>query len=247
MARHRGIIALVALLLFVLAGSTPADSVTPPIADATHPAPDGLVRPAPGVHRLVAPVEVGISRLAGGLTARNAIRAAWRLARDAGPYGFSADVSQETVPLATPANAGRTSSTRRYYLEGTAEPTSRRMELALWSRGGSVLDAEDRVEMRIEGDRVMARQGDGAWEEAPDVTGWLAPQGDLMAFLAATKSALDLGEATHNGVTIHRYAFDLDGPRFAEYVRVEMERALRDGGELCPPESAWRRRRPTRG
>lgn len=228
MARHRGIVVLVALLLLALVGSTPANG------DATLIATEGVVRLAPIVRRPVAPVEVGISSLASGLTARNAIRAAWRLARDAGPYGFVADVSQETAPLALPSNAGRASSAQRYYLEGIAEPTARRMQLALFSGGGSVLNADDGIEMCIEGDRVMARQGGGAWEEAPDVTGWLAPQGDLMAFLAATKNALDLGEATHNGVAIHRYAFDLDGPRFAEYVRVEMERALREGGELPP-------------
>ena len=233
MARYRVVVVLFCLLL-VLSGSTLAGSALPPLGDTPLPASDGVVRPVPAAQRLVAPVEVGISRLAGGLAARNAIQAAWRLAREAGPYGFSADVTQETAPLALPSNAGRSSSAQRYYLEGTAEPTARRMELALWSRGGSVLNAEDRVEMRVDGDRVTARQGDGAWEEAPDVTGWLAPQGDLMAFLAATKNALDLGEETRNGVAIHRYAFDLDGPRFAEYVRAEMERALREGGELPP-------------
>ncbi len=232
MARYRDTVALLFLLLLVLTGSALADSATP-LVSATPPlASDGVVRPASAVQRLVAPVEEGVSRLAGGLSARNAIRDAWRLAREAGPYGFSADVTQETVPLALPANAGRSSSAQRYYLEGAAEPASRRIELALWSQGGSVLRAEDRVEMRIDGDRVTARQGDGAWEEAPDVTGWLAPQGDLMAFLAATKNALSLGEETHNGVSIRRYAFDVDGPRFAEYVRGEMERALQAGGEL---------------
>ena len=191
MARRRGIIVLVFLLL-VLTGSTPSGKVFFPTRDAALVTPGGVTRPAPAVQYIVAPVQDGVSRLASGLKARNAIQASWRLARDAGPYGFRADVTQETVPLAVRSNAGRSTSAQRYYLEGTAEPTSRRMELALWSQGGNVLDTEDRIEMRVDGDRVTARQGDGAWGEAPDVTGWLAPQGDLMALLAATKNALDL-------------------------------------------------------
>lgn len=235
MGRHRVTVALLCLcLLLVLSGFALVTSAPPLDSDAPRTTSDGVERPTPAAGGLVGPVEVGMSRLAADLSARNAMRAAWRLARAAGPYGFSADVTQEVVPLALPENAGRSSRAQRYYLEGTAEPASRHMELTLWAQGGSVLDVQDRVEMRVEGDRVLARQGNGAWEEAPDVTGWLAPQGDVMAFLAATKNARDVGEETRNGVTVRRYRFDLDGPRFAEYVRGEMERALREGGKLPP-------------
>ena len=157
MARDRGLVIIVVLLLLVLVGPTPPASVSSPGNNPLGAAPPTVASSAPDVWRLVAPVEAGVSRLASGLAARNAIDAAWRRARDAGAYGFSADVTQETVPLALPANAGRSSSARRYYLEGTAAPASRRMELALWLQGGSVLNAEDRLEMRIDGDRAPGR------------------------------------------------------------------------------------------
>ena len=82
MARHRCVVALF-LLLLVLSGSTLADSATPPLGVIPLPASDGSVRPAPAVQGLVAPVEEGVSRLAAGVRARNALQAAWRRAREA--------------------------------------------------------------------------------------------------------------------------------------------------------------------
>lgn len=166
--------------------------------------------------------------------ARAEVQAAWQRARDAGSYQFTADVLQHTIPLPTVTNAGRRSRQDALRLEGQTNLREQQMRLTVWSQGGSTLNAESGVEVRIEGDRAFARRGNGSWEAIDDFTGVFAPEGDFLAFLAAAEDITHAGTETRAGLTFTRYTFRVNGPGFAAYVRDQMEKHMAQRGELPP-------------
>ena len=120
--------------------------------------------------------------------ARNRVMTAWRQVRDAGAYRFSADIEQEVVPLPTVGNVGRASKIQRLYLQGDTDLAAQRLQLAIWSQGGSVLDVNSAAQLTVEGDKAFVRQGEGEWQETQNFTGGFAPEGDFLAFLHAAKN-----------------------------------------------------------
>lgn len=175
---------------------------------------------------------------------RSGIQAAWQRARQAGSYCFIADIRQTVAPKPTVLNVGRTSKEQAFHLEGETNLPDRQLHLTLWSQGGSVLDASSGVEVRVDGDRAYARQGLQDWEEINNFTGLFAPQGDFMAYLAATRDVANRGTETRSfpswgragggteGVTFTRYTFRIDGRGYAHYLRNQLERHLAEQGEL---------------
>ena len=86
-----------------------------------------------------------VSRAPDAVAARLAereVRAAWRRAREAGAYRFTADVRQTVVPASTIYNAGRGSEEQRLYLQGDADMRAGTLGLTLWTGGGSVLGSQ---------------------------------------------------------------------------------------------------------
>ena len=162
------------------------------------------------------------------------VTAAWERARAAGSYHFTSDVTQVTLPLATITNVGRMSRTEKFYLEGQNDLKSETMELTLWSEGGSVLNSASGLSVRSQGGKTFARRGQGEWQEIDDFTESIAPQGDFMSYLAAIKDVQPQPAETRGGVQFTRYTFAIDSPRFAVYMRQQMEAALRARGELPP-------------
>ena len=59
--------------------------------------------------------------------------------------------------------------------------------MRLWSDAGSVLVDKSGAGVRIENGKTFVRQGDGEWKAAESATDGIAPQGDVMAYLAAVK------------------------------------------------------------
>jgi hypothetical protein len=139
-----------------------------------------------------------------------------------------------TLPLATLTNVGRASRTEKLYLEVQNDLKAAKMELTLWSDGGSVLNAASGISIRSEGGKSFARRGEGEWQEIGDFTGSIAPQGDFMSYLAAIKDVQPQPAETRGGIRFTRYTFTIDSPRFALYMRQQMETALRARGELPP-------------
>lgn len=160
--------------------------------------------------------------------------AAWQRAREAGHYAFSADIEQTVVPQATVLNVGRTSKQEVVHLEGQADLPARYLHLTLWSDSGTVLDPTTGTEVRVEGDRAYARRGPQAWQEIDNFAGLFAPQGDLMAFLAAARDVVDHGRESRKGLTFSRYTFRIDGHSYATYLRQQLEATLVERGELPP-------------
>jgi len=164
----------------------------------------------------------------------NELLAAWRRARDAGSYRFSADIEQSARPRSSIRNVGRAEGTQSLHLEGETDLPNHQLHLTLWAQGGSVLNGASGIEVKVEGEHAYARQGTEDWQEINNFTSLFAPQGDFMAFLAAAKDVSrmeDEGLGTRGG---SRYAFRVDGRSYAAHVRDQLEAYLFEQGDLPP-------------
>ncbi len=166
------------------------------------------------------------------------VQQAWELVKKSGSYHFVAQVDQVNIPLSIPINVGKKSKQQSVRLEGTTNLAERKMEFALNAQGGTPLGVQSGTQIKIDGDRAYSRQGQQAWQQIDDFTGSFAPQSDFMAFLSGAKN-IRLAEAAtdstappagENGVTC--YAFDIDGPGFANYMEDRLIHQLADQGKL---------------
>lgn len=175
-----------------------------------------------------------VSRAAVQPNAQVAIREAWQRAEKVGAYRFSTDIEQTTYPAPLVANVGRSSHTETYHLDGVVNRREESLSLTLWQNGGNVLTGQDGFEIRVRDGKAYGRAiGGGAWQEIDDFNGTFAPGNDPLAYLAGAKDLRLLSpEDAPEGVQI--YAFDLDGPAFASYLRARLEDQLRRSGELPP-------------
>ncbi|MGD8807198.1 MAG: hypothetical protein PVH65_15180, partial [Chloroflexota bacterium] len=163
---------------------------------------------------------------------RDEVQAAWRQARDSGAYDFSADMVQRTVPLPKVTNVGRGSKEETYYLEGHNNTKDASLLFSIRTDGGDLTGAPAEIEGRIEDGRAFLRQGGGDWEEVDDFSAVMAPEGDFLGYLVAIKDVAFLGEESRAGIGFTRYGFQLDGPRFAAYMRDELQKEMARKGEL---------------
>lgn len=78
---------------------------------------------------------------------------------------------------------------------------------------------------RVADGKTMIRRGDEPLlQELDGPTQALAPQGDLMAYMAAVRDVTSHGSETRAGLTFTRYSFTIDGPTFAGYMRDQLRR-----------------------
>ncbi|MEZ4869224.1 MAG: RICIN domain-containing protein [Caldilineaceae bacterium] len=160
------------------------------------------------------------------------ITAAWEQVRAAGSYQFDADVTQLTVPVAKVTNVGRTSRTEQLHLEGQTDLRAQSLQMHLWSDGGSVLQTESGVAVKVENGKTQVRVVGGEWRATDGFADALAPQGDFLAYLQAVRNVQAHEPETRAGISFTRYSFTVDGPVFAAYVRDQMAAAMRAKGEL---------------
>jgi len=175
-----------------------------------------------------------VTELAAAPAARQEVAAAWQRAIDLGGYRYATDVIQTTVPLATVANMGRSSKQQAIYVEGSTDLRQQSMQMTIWLDGGNVLDNASGIELKTEQGKTFGRRGGGEWQETSSVTDWAAPQGDFLAFLTAAKNVRNRGTDNRAGLDFTRFTFDIDGPRFAVFMRDQMSAQLTAQGELPP-------------
>ncbi|HQJ10240.1 MAG TPA: tandem-95 repeat protein [Anaerolineae bacterium] len=166
-----------------------------------------------------------------------AVQEAWARAAQAGAYQFRTEIVQTTYPAPALANVGRSSRVENVYLEGQTDTVQRQFLMTLWNEGGNALNGQDGVEIRLEGDKTYGRTSGGEWQEMPDFAGAFAPGNDLMAYLAGVKDVVEMGASVSlpdspYAVYATQYAFTLDGPSLARYVRDQLEEELTRKGEL---------------
>lgn len=163
------------------------------------------------------------------------VTAAWAKAQAAGSYHFTSDVVQITMPTAKVTNVGRSSRTEELHLTGQTDLRQQTMTMALWSDGGSVLQANRGLGIKVTDGKTFVRQDQGAWQEKPDfAVDGLAPQGDFLAYLVALRDVQAHAPEQRAGIYFTRYSFTLDGPTFAAYMHQRLEQSLRAKGELPP-------------
>jgi len=160
------------------------------------------------------------------------IAGAWEHARQAGAYQFSGTLLQVTTPVASAANIGRSSRTDQIHLQGRTDTGAERMELTLWAHGGSLIDSTGALSVKVDDGHTWVRQGEGEWQESAGMVDGIAPQGDVMAYLAAVRDVRAGSPESRAGLAFTRYSFELDGPTFAAFVRGRLEEAIRLRGEL---------------
>lgn len=163
------------------------------------------------------------------------VRRAWERVQYLGVYDFVTELAQTQTPGPALANVGRSSATQTVYMEGHADQPAQTMALSLWQNGGSTLTGRDGLEVRIADGKAYGRAiGEENWREVSDFTGAFAPGQDPLAYLAGAENIREIGTETREGVVFTRYAFDLNGPRFAAHLRDQMEKELTAKGELPP-------------
>lgn len=162
----------------------------------------------------------------------NPVVAAWQRAQQHGSYRFAATIEQRTLPIASAQSIGTRSHTERWLLDGTARPPAGALDLRIAGEGDSTLSSA--TELQIDRDGARARQGDGPWEPIESPADAFAPEGDLLAYLAAARDLRPLGAETRSGISFTRYAYNLDGPVFAAQMRDRLARQLTSAGKLPP-------------
>ena len=160
------------------------------------------------------------------------ITAVARQTRAAGSYAFVADITQFTVPAATPLNIGRSARQDELRLEGQTDLEKGELVMTLWSQGGNVLDAASGLEMKTENGRLLARQPGAEWQEISNFTNAFIPDGDFTTFLVGAENIVNAGTQTRQGLTFTRYTFDINGPAFAEHMRRILQQQMQQNGEL---------------
>lgn len=158
---------------------------------------------------------------------------AWRAAQESGAYSFSTEIEQIAHPGPALANVGRSSKREFLYLDGETNLSDKKLNMRLWT-GQAGQGPENAFQIRIEGDRAYGRCASCAWTELEDPVNVLMPGTDMLAYLSGITNVTLQGSETRAGIAFTRYAFEVDGPAFGEYLRGQIEDMLRAKGTLPP-------------
>jgi hypothetical protein len=168
----------------------------------------------------------------------NGLQTAWARTREAGAYRFVANVEQTLIPRATPETIGQTDQRVDMQIEGAVTlPDKASLKLQFEGAG---LNAQPATLIQEGSQTYILQNGERTPLDNP--LGLTSPTPDYLGYLAAAKNVhrLDPPPAatesaeSPNGIT--RYAFDIDGPRFAQHVLNQMEdsQQIPPGARLAP-------------
>ncbi|MEM7033310.1 MAG: thrombospondin type 3 repeat-containing protein [Chloroflexota bacterium] len=181
------------------------------------------------------------------LSARQQLRTYWQQAGDLGVYHYRTEAVQTLHPTERLANVGRSSKTQRLSVAGFMDKPNDGMQMRL-SRGNGGNTVDIKMEEGITYGRLTPQDD---WTKIEAQHNLFAPGGDPLGYLNAAENieAFPLGTealrdwvqedvvvnaslSTLNSAT--RYTFDLSGPKYAGFMRDQMEAELRRKGELPP-------------
>ncbi|MBP7688116.1 MAG: hypothetical protein KA765_09415, partial [Thermoflexales bacterium] len=179
---------------------------------------------------------------AANVEAAQQIQQAWQLAQRSGTYRFATDIVQTTYPAPALANVGRSPREDTLHVEGEIDQPARAMTLSLWNNGGSVANADEAIQVRVDGDKSYGRTGTGDWQPIDDVSSAFAPGNDVLAYFAGARNVRSISDASTSDraggdlpiadrVGQH-LAFDVDGVAFGNYLRDQLEKELSAQGRL---------------
>lgn len=157
----------------------------------------------------------------------NGLQQAWTRAREAGSYRFTADVEQTLVPRALPSMVGQRDERVDMRLEGEVTLPNYGV-LRLRFEGAAGTDQQPLTIVQEAGQSYLLRDGERVPLDNPAALA--APAADYMGYLAGAENIQELTDA---GDGLTRYSFDVNGFRFAEYVRQQWS-AQRRSGDAAP-------------
>ena len=166
-------------------------------------------------------------------TPQGTIDQIWQRVREVGAYEFTADITQEVVPVASITNIGRSSQRQDLHIQGSTNLRAQEMVMTLWSQGGNVLDRASGLELKTAQGRLLARKGGSDWQEINNFTDAIMPQADFTTFLAGATNIKVVNDGT-TGQAHRHYSYDIDGATFAAYLRTQVARQMTQRGELPP-------------
>ncbi|MBN1371366.1 MAG: LamG domain-containing protein [Anaerolineaceae bacterium] len=173
---------------------------------------------------------------------QRAVESAWDLLGRLDFYRFSTTIEQRVFPAPMMANAGQSSQLEIYNADGWSRLPEGELLLSFWD-DDSIGGAEDALEIKYEQGEAFSRMGkEGEWRPIDDDGGMLiAPGKDPASFLSAARAVrlvncerIQLPQADGSSVTLNvkHYSFDLDGTKFAAFMRDQMIAELQRSGEL---------------
>ncbi|MCA9875491.1 MAG: hypothetical protein KC441_17595, partial [Anaerolineales bacterium] len=166
------------------------------------------------------------------------LRAIWARVQQAGSYEFSADMTQTTQAPPASIKIGPSSQKTRMHMEGETDLTTGFLNMTLWNRGGSIALPETGLQIKIMDGVAEARRGAGRWQEIDDFSNTMAPGGDFLGILSAMDNVVRYAPETKETLlgeqTITRFTFDVNGRRYAEYIRSLLTKQMSSRGELPP-------------
>ncbi|MEZ4620082.1 MAG: hypothetical protein R2867_31895 [Caldilineaceae bacterium] len=176
------------------------------------------------------------------------LHAAWQRAGNIAQYDYHSTILQTTTPATTLSNAGRSPQTQRVRVDGSLDKAADAMQMQLQ------VGQQPPIAVKIADGQAYGRQGnEGEWvelEETPELFGpaatprlsrgrggcaELGADGTGMADFSVPAAPLAARDSDNAEVT--RYALDLSGPKFAGFMKEQMEDELRRKGELPPSMS----------
>ncbi|MCI0395384.1 MAG: hypothetical protein L0332_29715, partial [Chloroflexi bacterium] len=166
--------------------------------------------------------------------ASNAVEAAWARVRVAGSYRFTLVAEQTFVPRPLPTLIGHQEERLDLHIQGQAVAPDD-LTMTVWFEGAEATPA---TLMHRDG-QTFLQKGD-SWEAIQALDGGLAiPSSDLLGYLAAAENTRRLQSVVAGGQRFSRYAFEVDGERYAAFWRDQLRARLRPelppGVELTPP------------
>lgn len=132
-------------------------------------------------------------------TPEQQLQQGWQRAQKSGVYHFATDILETTYPAPTLANVGRSSRRQSLQLEGRVNLPTRSMTFDLHDGNRTLTGAQD-LQLRIEDDQAFGRANDGDWQPL-DGVGSLAPNNDLLAYLAGATNVARLPDVALNTVS----------------------------------------------
>ncbi|MCB0107393.1 MAG: hypothetical protein KDE53_15845 [Caldilineaceae bacterium] len=162
------------------------------------------------------------------------LQAAWQRAGASAQYTYQSTILQTTIPTAQLSNAGRSPQTQRVRIDGSLDRAADALQMQMQ------VGQQPPIAVKVENGHSYGRQGAGdEWIELEQTPDLFAPGGDPLGFLVAMENVRSLGPGEEGMddfsrpaelLTIDnnggiRYAFDLSGPQFANFVRADGGRA----------------------
>jgi len=229
-------IALLLGVLLMVALSSSTTGATEPAANSTAQSSQTVA--AEQSRTAVASAHTGssspaVERPANQGSAAQAVRRAWDLARRVGTYDFGTDLVETAYPALLLTNAGAGPQHTEMHLEGAVDLPAQKVDLRMWQGAGSLTNKESGSEARYERGRAYVRSPGVSWREVEDFSSAFAPNADPLAYLAGIKN-VRVADPSSNplAASATHYAFEVDGPVLARYIRDQLEEQLRARGEL---------------